>query len=261
MKEGTLSTVGKWLSTNVFRVLCLGLAGYFFYVFHHAVGLPPEEPLTASTTLYLVISLFFFLLPFAKKLKLGSLLEYESKIEALKADVRGFKEEVRQLILLQNNLISTVSNTLSQNINISIPSLKEAREAKEELNETISEPPEPTTIEKEIEDFLATEGSDLNFALAKLRIELERELRRILGMRVETPDPLRMKGGFLTAGPLFRKFVARFPKYEGMGSSFDYVLKVCNAAVHGQRISEGHAHEALYMGLRMLDELRKVVAE
>jgi hypothetical protein len=46
-----------------------------------------------------------------------------------------------------------------------------------------------------------------------------------------------------------------------MGSSFDYVLKVCNAAVHGQRISEGHAHEALYMGLRMLDELRKVVAE
>lgn len=251
----------KWLSTIIFRIPCLGLAGYFFYVFHHAVGMPPEKPLTASTTLYLVVSLFFFLLPFAKKLKLGSLLEYEAKIEALKADVRDFKEEVRQLVLLQNNLISTVSNTLSQNINISVPDLKEAREAKEELNETILEPVEPIAIEKKIENFLATEGSDLTFALAKLRIELERELRRILGMRVETSDPLRMKGGFISAGSLFRKFVARFPKYEGMGSSFDYVLKVCNAAVHGQIISESHAHEALYMGLRVLDELRKVEAK
>jgi hypothetical protein len=35
-------------------------------------------------------------------------------------------------------------------------------------------------------------------------------------------------------------------------------MQICNAAIHGQWVPEGHAHEALYMGLRMLEELRKV---
>lgn len=186
------------------------------------------------------------------------MLEFESKIEAIKTDVNEFKGEVRQLIQLQNNLISTVSNSLSQNINISVPGLKEAREAKEELDETIPESSKSETIEKKIEAYIAAEGLDTTFALAKLRIDLEKELRRILGMRTETQDPSKMKQGFLPAGPLFRKFIAKYPKYEGMGSSFDYILKICNAAVHGQIISEGHSHEALHMGFRMLDELSKI---
>jgi len=248
----------NWLFKNIFSELCMALSAYFIYIFHNLAGLPPAQPLTPTTTLYLILSLFFFLLPFARKLKLGSMLEYESKIDAIKVDVKEFKDEVRQLVLLQNNLINTVSNSLSQNINISVPGLREAREAKEELNETISDPPASETINKKVEAYIAAEGMDLTFALAKLRIDLEKELRSILGMRMETQDPLKMKRGFLPVGSLFRKFVAKYPKYEGMGSSFDYILKICNAAVHGQIISEGHSHEALDMGFRMLDELRKI---
>ena len=246
----------KWFSANIFKVLCFAFAGYFIFIFHRLVGFPPDDNLTTTSTLYLALSLFFFLLPFAQKLKIGSMLEYESKIEDIKT--KEFKDETRQLVQLQNNLINTVSNSLSQNINISVPGLREAQEAKEELDETIPESLEPETIEKRIEAYIAAEGLDLTFALAKLRIDIEKELRRILGMRIETQDPLKMKRGFLSAGPLFRKFIAKYPKYEGMGSSFDYILKICNAAVHGQIISEGHSHEALHMGFRMLNELKKI---
>lgn len=89
-------------------------------------------------------------------------------------------------------------------------------------------------------------------------MEIERELRTILGKRTTTTDPFFMQGKFLSTRSLFREFIKRFPKYEGMNKSFDYILKICNAVIHGQNISQGHAHEALYMDLRMLDELKKV---
>ena len=113
-------------------------------------------------------------------------------------------------------------------------------------------------MDREIEDLLDAEGQDINFALAKLRMEMERKLRQILRRRTETEDPLRMRGRFLSARSLFREFARKYPKYERLYKSFDFVLKICNAAIHGQEISPGLAHEALYMGLRILDELKGV---
>lgn len=89
-------------------------------------------------------------------------------------------------------------------------------------------------------------------------MDLERKLREILGKRTVTSDPSNMKGGFLSARQLFREFVERYPKYKGMHSSFDYILKVCNAAIHGQQVLDGHGIEALYMGLKMLAELDSI---
>jgi hypothetical protein len=66
-----------------------------------------------------------------------------------------------------------------------------------------------------------------------------------------------MKGKYLSIRSLFREFTELYPQYIGMHSSFDYVLKICNAAVHGQKISQDYAHEAMQMGFKMLDELKK----
>jgi len=194
----------------------------------------------------------------AKTLKIGNLLEYEAKVDEVKKEVKDFKEETRQILSMQNSLINTVSNTVSQNININVPGLKEAEEAKEKLNETISKPEHPEEIESEIDQFLASEGSDVHLALAKLRMEIERELRRIVGARTKAAEPSRMDGRFLSARSLFKKFTLEYPQYKGMFDSFDYIQKICNAAIHGQTISQGPAYEALYMGLRMLDELKLV---
>lgn len=248
----------SWLKVNMFRILCLLLSVYFFVAFHIAVGFPAGDIVTTSGAFYLILALLFFLAPFARKLKLGKLFEYEAKIEQLEQNVEAFKTEIKQSIALQSSLINTVSNTVSQNININVPWGDEAVKAKEDLNETIPEPDESSSLEDEIRRVLLQSEGDPNYALAKLRMELEAELRRILGYRLETHDPTQMKGKFLSAGPLFRKFTAQHEKYRGMESSFNFILSVCNAAIHGQRVSEKYANEALYMGVRMLEELRKI---
>ena len=256
--ETVMEKIKEWVCINILRISSLAIAAYFFYVFHSIVGFPPVKELNPSSTTYLIVSIFFFLLPLAKKLKLGKLLDYEAKVNEIKNEVKEFKEETRQILSMQNTLINTVSNTINQNVNITLPGQSEIEEAKEELDSTIKEPTPNDKLEEEIDNFLASEGSDLNFALAKLRMDIEKELRRILAKRLDTDDPTKMKGKFLSARSLFREFIKQFPQYSGMYSSFDYILKICNAAIHGQNISQGHAHEALQMGFKMLDELKKV---
>jgi hypothetical protein len=60
---------------------------------------------------------------------------------------------------------------------------------------------------------------------------------------------------------LFNQFIHAMPGYERVRSSFDYVLKVCNAAIHAQVVPEGHAYEALSMGVQLLSELRHIDPE
>lgn len=243
---------------NAVRILSLVIAAYFFYAFHIAVGFPPEKELNSTSLTYLIISIFFFLLPLAKKLKLGKLIEYEAKVAEIKSEVKEFKEETRQILSMQNTLLNTVSNTISQKINITLPGHGEIEEAKEELDSTIKEPTPRDQLEAEIAGYLASEGTDFNFALTKLRIDIESELRRILKKRLDTEDPQKMKGKFLSVRSLFREFTKLYPEYTGMRSSFNYVLRVCSAAIHGQNISQDYVHEAMQMGFKMLDEFKKI---
>jgi hypothetical protein len=251
----------NFLKANFFRLLCLLLAGYFLYAFHSVAGFPPSSNIEPSSVFLLVVSIFFFLLPFSGKLKLGKFLEYEAKIDRIEHENREFRAEIRQSVTLQANLINAVSNTANQNINIQFPWEGQAKEAKEDLDETIKEPTEPSTLEDELQRILLQSDNDTSYALAKLRMELESKLRNILGLRVDTPVPSQVKGKFLSARALFRKFVASYPTYEGMESSFDFILQVCNAAIHGQRVSDKYAHEALRQGVRMLEQFKRIEGE
>lgn len=245
------------LKENAMNIILYSLSAYFFFVFHYLVGVPPTVVLTPTTSTYLFLAIFFLLVPSAKRIKFWKIFEYEAKIGELKNEVKEFKEETRQLISLQNNLINTVSNTVNQNISISLPGLEEASQADLELEQTISPSIAQDNIEDKISELLSEEDNDLNFALAKLRIRIEQELRRILGKRLES-DPVKMKHKFLSIRSLFRKFISEYPNYSGMYSSFDYILIICNAGAHGQRVPEGQAHEALSMGIKMLEQLKEI---
>lgn len=243
---------------NLIFILLRVLSLYFFIVFHLNVGFPPSQKISSEALLYLSFSIFFFLIPLAKKISIGKFIEYEAKINEIKTDVKEFKEETREIIRVYNNIISTVSNTVKQSVTVNLPERDEVEQARDELDSTIEQKAEPAVIEGEIDYYLQAEGNDLNYALAKLRMDIERELRRILGKRLESEQPLNMRGKFLSARSLFREFSKKQPKYNNMYGSFDYMLKICNAAIHGQEIPHGHAHDALYMGIRMLDELKNI---
>lgn len=243
---------------NVFPTLCYVLAAYFFYAFSEVVGIPPTKALDSASGSYLALALFLFMLPEAKKLKLGQLFEYEARVKEIKEEVKQFKEETRTTLAAYTSLISAISNTVNQTVNVNLPGPGEASRAREDLDTTLKTKKEKTKIEGEIERFLASEDNDLHYALAKLRMQLEKELRRILGKRTETLYPVEENMKFLSTRSLFSEFSRKYPNYQAIQSSFDYVLKVCNAAIHGQYVPEGYAHEALSMGFRMLEELKSI---
>lgn len=250
--------IKRILLFDVFPFLCrlLGivtLAGGFY-----GIGFPPKSELGSTSATLLILGIFFLLLPQAKKISLGRLLTFEKEISKVKEEVSEFKGETREFLNVYSNMITAISNTVNQTVNVHLPGIDQVQEAKDELNSTLKDQPPPETVEDEVEAYLNQSGGDINFALARLRMEIEKSLREMLGKRTETADPNSMRSKYLSARQLFRDFTNQYPDYKGMHSSFDYILKVCNAAIHGQKISEGHAHEALYMGIKMIREFEHV---
>lgn len=248
-------------AANVFPTICYVFAAFFSYAFLLRVGLPPEKELDATAGTYVVLALFLFMLPEAKRLKLGQIFEFESKVKDIKEDVKQFKDETRSTLSAYTSLVSAISNTVHQNITVNVPGREEATQAREDLDATLQNQPDKSELERQIDSFLEAEANDLNYALAKLRMQLERELRRVLGKRQDLVGSVDREPRFLSARSLFSQFLRHYPRYEGLSSSFDYILRVCNAAIHGQYVSQGSAHEALSMGFSMLAELRNIEAQ
>lgn len=253
-----MDTLKKILLFDVFPFLCRFIGCCLLVIALYGIGFPPKNEIGTTSGFLLVLSLFFILLPLAKKISLGKLLTFEREIEKVKTEVTDFKGETREFLNVYSNMITAISNTVNQTVNVHLPGKEQVQEAKEELKSAIHQDESDSNIEDELQEYISTAGNDINFALARLRMDLEKSMRVILGKRTQTSDPTEMKSKFLSARQLFKELTIQYPNYKGMHSSYDYILKICNAAIHGQQISNGHGQEALYMGLQMLKELERV---
>jgi hypothetical protein len=256
-----MESIKKVLFFDVFPFLCRLTGITLFSVAMYGIGFPPKSDIgTTSLTLF-IFSLFLLLLPLAKKISLGKLLTFEKDIKKVQDEVIGVKEETRNYLNVYSNMITAISNTVNQTVNVHLPDSFEVAEAKEKLNSSVNQDISGKSFDNEVYYYLSQSGNDVNFALARLRMELEKSLRDILGKRTITPDPNAMQSKFLSARSLFKQFTTSFPKYKEMNSTFDYILKVCNAAIHGQQIEEDYGFEALGMGMKMLKEFEKINIE
>src|ERR1700692_4949349 len=79
-----LKRIGK---INVFPVLSILAAAYFFYAFSVAVGLPPAPVLNVSSSAYLVLAIVFFVLPEVERFELTQAHDYERRLEEAKAEL------------------------------------------------------------------------------------------------------------------------------------------------------------------------------
>ena len=248
------------LKVNVWSIFSILIGIYFLLAFHLQVGFPPTGPLTSTAATYLGLFAFFVVLPFAQRLKVGKIIEFERKVEQVREDVKEVRTETRELISTVSTVASTISATVNNQNVIVLQLSEELRAAKKDLSESLPDSPEPTQQEEDIRQYVEAGDSDVNYALARLRMDLEREIREILDEPpIPSGDPLSRRGRatFLTARLLFRQLGSKIPRYAEMQSSFDYLINVCNAAIHGHRIPEYMAHEAIGMGLRILRELKK----
>lgn len=236
---------------------------YFFVTLHMIAGLPPKDILSDGVFIYVFLFAFFLLLPFAQTLEIGTFFKYSAKLNDLKSEVKDFKEETRNLIALQNSLVTNMSQSVSHNVSITVPSLTQGRAAEEQLA-ALEDNQSPlgnikTNHDSAITNYIHSAGGDINFALMRLRRDLEVELRRALDKEVsfrnnESFERPRM----LSLRSLWAKFVTIFPSEKQSEQAFIFAVDVCNAAVHGQDVPPEVAEEALSLGLRVLDLVRNV---
>ena len=240
---------------NAFSICSRAIAVYFIWALHLHVGFPPTGELTSTAATYLAMVVFFLVLPFTQRLKIGKLIEFEAKVEAVQKAVDDVRTETRQLVSTVSAVATAISTSVNQNVFVNLPTEQAAQVARKEISESLTHASAQAIEPNDVSEyFLSLGDADMHFALARLRMDLEKQMRRILGRRLLTSDPTKMKSKFLGARTLFRRLVSAKSRYSHMENSFDYVLNVCNAAIHGQQISTDVALEALGMGLQMLRE-------
>ncbi len=94
-------------------------------------------------------------------------------------------------------------------------------------------------------------GIDNNLALAKLRIDLERELRRVADTRSVTliDRPLGINA-------LARELMAKGALPENLYYPLREIADLCNRAVHGYRVDDEQARLVVTAGIDLLQGLR-----
>lgn len=257
-----MDAIKKIALFDVLPFICHFIAIVLLCAAAYTVGFPPTKDVSNSVWVEAIIGTFFLLLPAAKKISIGKLITFEREVEKIKEEVSETREQVTNFLGVYNSMLATISNTMKQTVNLTFhPGWEERQKAQEALSEVQEQSPLRPNGEDPTEAFVAAAGGDYNFALAKVRMELERSLRDYLGKRTSTPDPAQMRDRFMSAAQLFRFFLEANQNLAQLRTSFDYVLKICNAAIHGQYVDEKYAKEAIYMGQSLIQEIKNAAEE
>ncbi|WP_066152278.1 hypothetical protein [Hydrogenophaga pseudoflava] len=226
---------------------------YFLFGFCANVGFPPARTLLLGDALYVALWLFFLFLPFFSKVKVGSFLELERQVQQAKDELREFKAEVRNSVSVLSTNVNTIGGMTNQ-VTVNLPGLAELREARQMVDDKA--PPDTKQSAESVEARLVLQSEDPTLALAKTRIDIERLLRESLGKRIMVPTvDESMK--FASINQLFQIFLARYEEFSYLRQPFKYVIQVCNAAIHAQRVPEAEAQEALALGAQIIAVLEK----
>ncbi len=253
-----MEKINSLLKTYFLSIVSRLIAIYFLWAFHIHVGFPPTGYLTYTAITYLALFVFFFALPLAKRLKLGKLVEFEAKVEQVRADIKEVRSETRELISTVSSVVNSISVSNTQSVVLAFPGIEAMKEAGKLLSIAVPESADLTRKEKDsIAEFLDEDSLDMNYALAHLRMDLERELRRITGNQADFHTILGQRGKFRSTPAMFHQLASSIPLYRDMKKSFEYVLQVCNAAIHGQQVPDNVAREAIDLGFRILRVLKK----
>lgn len=256
-----MDAIKKIALFDVLPFVCHFIAIVLLCASAYTVGFPPASDVSSSAWAEAIVGTFFLLLPAAKKISLGKLITFEREVEKIKEEVNETREQMTNFLGVYSNMLATISNTMKQTVNLTFhPGWEERKKAQEAISEVQDQAPPGANEEDAVEAFISASGGDYNFALAKIRMELERALRDYLGKRTSTPEPTQMRDRLMSAAQLFRLFVQTNQNLARLQNSFEYVLKICNAAIHGQLVDEGYAKEAIHMGLSLIQEIKNVSA-
>jgi hypothetical protein len=245
------------LPTWLFPTLSWLVAAYFLSGTITEIGFPPNGTRLTANTLLVVLSLLFLFLPFFNKIKIGKVLELEREVARAKEELREFKAEVRNNLSVLSTNVNTIGGMTNQ-VTVNIPGVAELRAAREIFEEKA---PSSKKAGEEVERKIVAQSDDTMFALARTRIEIERLLRTILGKRTSLAPGEEQTVKFAGINQMFEQFTANNSQLAYLRQPFRYVIQICNAAIHAQRVSEEQAEEALALGAQVIAVLKQFAGE
>jgi hypothetical protein len=235
---------------------------YFLAGFVANVGFPPARSIFGADVLYVTLWLFFLFLPFFKKVKVGSFLELEREVEKAKEeagkareDLQAFKTEVRNSLQILSTNVNTIGG-MSNQVTVNIPGLAELQQARQVLEDKA--PPDTKATAEALEKQIWWRSDDPAIALATMRIEIERILRRVLDKRTTVSDAQSAPIRFKSLSSLFSEFTKRYPDFGWLNAPFRSFINVANAAVHAQRMTDEEVKVALELGAEIVATLKKL---
>ncbi|WP_175701424.1 hypothetical protein [Burkholderia ambifaria] len=232
------------------------VALYFGIGFVAKAGFPPKADLLIGDALFVGLTIFFLFLPFFSKIKIGSLIELELEIKKAKEETAAVKEELREFKNEVRNTVSVIStNAISQHINVHLPGADELRRQQEKVEKNLKAPGRQRADDVEAE----LQSDDVTYALAKVRIDIERLLRTILGRRIDSSDGGTSKleqRRFQSIDKMFDMLVGEDDTLAYLRTPLRNVLAVCNAAMHAQTVNPEQASEALKLGAQIIAALK-----
>lgn len=255
--DDTKEFIMKHWKTILLIIICWSIGFYMLHVSATRIDPDDTKKVEGLIVFLFVFSVGLILLPFLKSIKIGKIIELEREIEETKTELKETKAELKQSISLALSTINTSISSLNNSINITIPGVDEMRKEIEKLQSQKSEVSEKT-LEEELDEVIENTEGDLNFALAKTRMEIERLMREILNKRTSINENTIQDIKFLPLTKLFGAITDLHPNFKEYHHSFRYVQSICNAAIHGQKISYRQAEEALQLGIILINELKKI---
>ena len=244
--------IPTWLSV----VITIMISVYLLVLFHLSVDLANPYNIQPIHYLVLLLGVLIPLVPFIQKLRIGKIIELERNIQQQKEEVRDFKNEIRQLISITSTNLNSISN-LSNTTNLNFDSSDLLKQAKEQLSQATSQP-----TQQEIQDVkreLLLDNEDTIMALARTRIQLEHLLRQVLGKKTRYGIKSLNDVKYLSASRLYKMFLEDYSNYQYLENSFEYVLRICNAAIHGQHVPLKQAQEALEIGAMLISTINDLI--
>lgn len=236
-------------------IVSWAVAAYFGYGFVAKAGFPPRTGLLIGDALFVALTLFFLFLPFFDKIKVGSWLELEREVEAAKKEAADATEELREFKNeVRTTLISTNSNLQRMNVWVgNIPGAPVLREQQEAVAKGFSQ--NQKSIADEYIETVRAQEEDPAYSLARVRIDIERLLREKLKKRIGPVPKANLR--LATIRQLYVQLTEQDSSWLGLRGAFDSVLRVCNAAIHGQIIDADQAEEALLLRAQIIAALKE----
>jgi hypothetical protein len=241
---------------NIFLyIICWSIGFYLLFKSSKIWSVNDEKSLTNQLAFIFLLSIFLILIPLVKSIKFLNIFELEREIKETKNEVKDFKTEIRQSVsLLTNSLTASIGN-MNNNVTVHIPKMEQLKEANRKIDE-FGNFKEQISFKDVKEQLSINSDEDIIMALARTRIKIETLLRELTG-----PNDKTKNSAPYGTSELFKSFSRKNPEFSFLKDSFRYVLRICNAAIHGMDLSYMQAEEAIELGIRIIKELEFAKSE